>query len=364
MMTLEINGIEYSGFTSATSFRSVESISGSFSFSATSTDNIEFPVNVGDRCRVLIGGEPVNNGFVENISSSYDAESKSLLISGRDKTADMIDSSTVGKNNFQGTLLLSDIIEQSLESGFITDVEVIDNAPLSRPFNGADVQASDVGESIFEFCDRYARKLQVLLTGDGNGNVVITRSGTKKATTGLFNVTGGTKNNILSAQADYSTTDIYNKYIIKSQSSLFGLNSAGDTPVSEVVDQSGTATDDTVRASRQIEIVPPASMAADDATKYALWQKNLRRAKAFSATIIVHGHTQGNGDLWQPNTLVDLHDDVLGRKGTFLIKSITNSIGNDKGETTSIEIVERDAYTLDEQGKNFENDDKTNAGIF
>ena len=364
MMSLEIKGIEYGGFTSASSFRSIESISGAFNFRASSTKNIPFPAKIGDECRVLIDGKPVNNGFIEGVSPSYSGQNHELIITGRDKTADMIDSSTLNKNNFQGTVLLSDIIKQALEAGSITGIEVIDNAPLTRPFNEADVQASDVGESIFEFCDRYARKLQVLLTGDGNGNIVITRSGTAKTATGLFNVVGGTKNNILSASASYSSTDVFNKYVIKSQSSLSSLNAQGSVPPSQAVDQSGTSIDDTVRKSRQLEITPPASMSSEDAANYALWQRNVRRARAFTASIIVHGHKQGDGSLWQPNMLVDLHDDFLGRKGTFLIKSVTNNVDNDKGETTSLELVERDAYTLEEQAVNFETDNSTNTGLF
>ncbi len=363
MITLEINGIEYTGFTSAESFRSVESVSGVFSFEATSTENITFPISIGDKCRVLIDGQVVNNGFVEQVSPSYGVDEHALFISGRDKTMDMIDSSMVNKSTFQGTVSLQNIIKQALAAGGISDVSVTNNVIGLSPFKSTDIQSSTVGESIFEFCEKYARKRQVLLTGDGNGNVVITRSGISSSTTGLFNIVGGTKNNIKSARATYTHTDVFNRYVIKSQSSISGLLSGGTISPSDVVNQQGEATDASARSSRQLELVPPASMPTEDAKNYALWQRNLRRAKAFSASVVIHGHSQGDGTLWQHNQLVDLQDDFLGRRGTFLIKSVANIVDNDNGETTRLDLVEPDVYTLDAQVSDFENDQKTDVGI-
>ena len=357
MMTLEVNGIQYTGFTTASTFRSLESVSGAFKFEATASEKIKFPIKVGDACRVLIDGKPVNDGYVEAVVPSYSVDSHKLSISGRDKTMDMIDSSMVNEGTYQGAISLKTIIERSLKDGSINNVSVIDNVSGLESFDASDIQSAAVGETIFSFVEKYARKRQVLLTGDGEGNVIITRSGVEKASTSLFNIVDGDSNNLIAGSAQYDDTDIFNKYVIKSQSSLGGLLSSASITPSDVVNQSGTETDSSARVSRQIEIIPPTSMPTEDAGKYALWQKNLRRAKAFVASLTVHGFAQGNGDLWQPNLLVDIHDDFLGRRGTFLIKSVENTLSVDEGERTIIELVERDSYTLDNNAETFENDE-------
>lgn len=360
MMTLEVNGIQYTGFTTASTFRSLESVSGAFKFEATASEKITFPIKVGDKCRVLIDGKPVNDGYVEIVIPSYSIDSHKLSISGRDKTMDMIDSTMVNEGTYQGAISLKTIIERSLKDGGINDVSVIDNVSDLESFKASDIQSAAVGETIFSFVEKYARKRQVLLTGDGKGNIIITRSGVEKASTSLFNIIDGDSNNIIAGSAQYNETDIFNKYVVKSQSSFSGLLSGGITTPSEIVNQSGTAFDeDMKRKSRQIEITPPTSMPTEDAGKYALWQKNLRRAKAFIASLTVHGYTQGNGDLWQPNLLVDIHDDFLGRRGTFLIKSVENTLSVDEGERSIIELVERDSYTLDSNAETFENDESS-----
>ena len=68
MITLEINGNRFGGFTDISVFRSVENISGSFSFSATNENIVDFPIEAGNACRVLINNDSVADGFVESIN--------------------------------------------------------------------------------------------------------------------------------------------------------------------------------------------------------------------------------------------------------------------------------------------------------
>ena len=90
---LQVNGQRYSNFKSLTVFKSMESISGDFSFSAAIIDIKEFPIKLGDECIVIINTNPVITGFVEDIDISFDNVSHNVIISGRDKTCDVIDSS-------------------------------------------------------------------------------------------------------------------------------------------------------------------------------------------------------------------------------------------------------------------------------
>ena len=46
----------------------------------------------GDKCRVLVNGIPVITGYIEEIQVNYNEGEQSINFSGRDKTADLIDS--------------------------------------------------------------------------------------------------------------------------------------------------------------------------------------------------------------------------------------------------------------------------------
>src|SRR6056297_2660353 len=105
-ITLEVNGIRYGNFTSINVYKSIETISGTFNFSATSDDVIVFPIQAGATCKVLVDNTAIITGFVENISVNYDSQSHNLQISGRDKTCDIIDSSVIGKKEFTGPITL------------------------------------------------------------------------------------------------------------------------------------------------------------------------------------------------------------------------------------------------------------------
>jgi prophage tail gpP-like protein len=350
MIFLEVDGISYEGFTEVSVTRSVASLSGSFSFRATSKPENPLPFKIGQSCRVLIDDNPVINGFIESVNVSYGGNEHEISIAGRDKTMDVIDCSTLLKE-ISGTVSIESVIKKILQANGLTDIEVINNVPGLKNFGAGDVESAEIGETRFEFMDRYARKRQVLLTGDGNGNIVITRSGLISAQTALVRLTGG-ENNILSANVNYSETNLFNKYIVRSQLNPVALE-GGEVTAGEVASQSGEAIDSDVRNTRVTEIRPEQSGSDDDSKQRALWNKNISRAKSFNYTATVQGFYQDVSEtrLWIPNEIVPVRDDFAGMTSTvdakLLINSVTYNFSNDSGSTTTLTCIDKDSYTLE-----------------
>ena len=351
MITLEVDSTPYQGFTEISVLRSVGAISGSFSFSATSSKKISLPIQRGQSCRVLINETPVVNGYIETIDIDYDSAAHNIRISGRDKTMDVVDSSTVIKE-LSGTLSLEQAMRQILDGNGLQNIGITNLVSGLKSFKDGDIESAEVGETVFEYIDKYARKRQVLLTGDGNGNIVIARSGTTNAITALLNVIDGTNNNILSASASYSETNLFNKYTVRSQQNPVALKNSGSISTSKLVSQSGVATDDEVRTTRISEVRPSQSGSSEDSKEFALWLKNINRGKSFNYTAVLQGYHQDLDQtrLWLPNEIVPINDDFIGMSSQLnaemLIDTVEYKLSNDGGSTTAITCVDKNAYTL------------------
>ena len=349
MITLEINGNRFGGFTDISVFRSVETISGSFFFNATNENIVDFPIKADDACRVFIDSISVINGFVESVQVSYDANSHSLSMRGRDKTCDVIDSSTIGKKEFVGPIKLTDIIIKTLSSNSIAGISVINEAGAIQQFKDGEFFSAEIGTTVFEFIEKYARKRQVLLTTDGNGNIVLARAGTTSAVTTLQNRKDNLDNNILSANVNYDFTQRYNKYLMESQLNPSALAFGADISNANVVNQAGSSTDDKIRESRQLQIMSGSSDTGGDLANLATWHANLRRIRSMDYSAVVLGFYQDEAKsrLWIPNELVQVADEFADVSATLLIRTVEYNFNLTAGSTTTLSLVEKDAYTLE-----------------
>lgn len=356
MITLEINGSRFDGFTDVSVGRSVENISGSFSISATSNDVTDFPIEAGNACRVLIGNTSILDGFVESLQVSYDSGTHSIALQGRDKTADVIDSSVVGKKEFKGPIGLVSIIETALSDNGIPGISVINQAGTIANFKEGEFFSAEIGSTVFEFIEKYARKRQVLLTSDGNGNIIIARAGTTSAVTTLQNVKGGLDNNILSANIRYDFTQRFNKYTMESQQNPSAFAFGAGVENANVVNQTGSDTDDKMRESRQLQLMSGSSDTGGDLKNLATWHTNLRRIRSTDYSVVVQGFFQDEAAtvLWVPNELVQVADGFADVSATLLIRAIEYNFNITAGSTTTLSLVDKDAYTLEANISNAE----------
>jgi len=344
-LTLKVNGFEYSNFTSASCSLQLDTLAGQFSFSAIATKNQVIPFNVGDECQVDVNGIKVLTGYIELSDVDYDSTSHDISYLGRSKTGDLIES-YINTIEINAPVSLKSVIEQVIKD-IGMNVKVINQVPGLLDFTKTeDIISPKVGENAFLFIEKLARKRQVLLTTDADGNVVIVKPNADTAPTGLQNAIGKEGNNIETGSISRDETDLYNKYISKSQANLSTLNFSGETKSKDIVSQkSPVVLDKNIRPSRQLVFQAESSSSDLENENRAKWEQNIRqtRSMVYSVTVATYG---ADNKLWMPNQIVNVNDEFAGINGQMLINSVTFLKEANITETT-IGMVNKKSYTLE-----------------
>lgn len=343
-IVIEIDGIRYEGFKDASVFKAMDTIAGSFTFIATSDDVSVFPIKNGSPCKVYVNEIQMIDGFVEKLAVSYNAATHFITVNGRDKTADIIDSSIEGNVEFNTPITLEKIILNVLSSLGITNITVTSNIGTIKSFTKSELISGSVGQNAFDFIQAYCRKRQVIPAVDNTGNIILQRAGTEEIIRFLLNKKSGEFNNIISANIQYDNTERFNVIKAKSQANT----SSSDSSSSNVVNNIGSASDNNIRSTRMLTIISENS--SDDFTvkDRAAWEVNIRRARSMNYTVNIQGFSYDNGkNIWMPNRLVNVIDEYSDISGQFLIRSVNYSLSNEAGSGSSLTLIVKDAYTLE-----------------
>lgn len=377
-MVLETNGVTYDGFKSAKASMCMEDLSGTFSFHSVNIKDIFTPIKIGNPCRVLVNGHSVINGYAEQIDADYDEKSHNILISGRDKTCDVIDSSIGSGLTFSGGITLVELTKRTLSQMNITGVNVSSTLSIA-PFESTDIETSEVCETIYSFLQKYAKKRQVIMTTDGNGNIVFVRSSNQVIKT-ILTSSYNAKSTILNAALHLDYTKRFYKYILNAQinpsaegaltPSYVQMSKKTGTTAEKDYNIAAVAYDskDDIRHSRiynfQEETPHKEKVTAltssweqmrsfkpvrKDSDLRAQWEANIRRAKALKYTCVVQGFSPIDDPkiIWRPNLLVNVHDEILNFDSQLLINTVTFDYGLDNGSRTTLELVDKDTFTLE-----------------
>lgn len=348
MITLEIEGVNYTGFTAINAERSIENISGIFNFTAVFSSNLNFPIKIGSSARVMVNNTPVITGFVEVLDINYSSTNHTINLQGRDKTCDIYDSQLDGDVEFVPPISLEQVIKQTLSKIGINDIGIVNEAGNIAPFEQSEIVSSRIGQGAFSFIETYARKRQVFVTTDGKGNIMLARGSSITIPTGLYNQIGdpNRNNNILDSSVKYDHSQRFNVYRCKSQGNPITFNFSGDIEAPEVTDRSGVAVDTAIRSTRVLNFNAENSSDNSEVAKRADWEANIRRSRSFTYTVKVQGDTydKEGQNPWQINRLVQVIDDFASVNAVLLIKQVGFSLSIDGGTVTTLELVTPDGY--------------------
>ena len=334
---LKVDGVRYEGFTDIAVNSAIENFSSSFSFTTTVKETKEGKIindiKLGQKAKVFIDSILITTGFIEELDKEVSSSSHSKTASGRDVGGDIIDSDIIQKSynqrNFQRlvNLVLKD-------NGF--SIKVINKVGILN-LEATETIKTEQGQSIFDFLDKYAKKLQVLLKIDKNGNLNIIREDNDVVKNMLINnYTADT--NILASRLKLSTIDRFNLIEIYSQ----GNNK---THTKTGISQKGKATDPQIRATRRKILTMNTASESKSLKALAEWNIQVRKAKGSRYTCTTLGFYSSNNTLWQPNTLVDIIDYDMEVKGTFLIQGVTFN-QTLQGSFTNLDIVEQGSFSV------------------
>lgn len=336
---LLVNGKSYEGWQSVTVKRSLKAVSGAFDLGVVAEsgdDRAPWGIIPGYECKVQIGSDTVITGYVDTVSPKFDSGSRSVGISGRDKTADIVDASAVPPPSSWMNISLF-ALAKKLAKPFGVAVSVDPSAAKESNRPLLNEVRLHPGESVFEFLERQARFAAVLLTSDGAGGILITKSSYARAATNL--VQG---ENLVSAEAEYDFKGRFGKYVVYGQ----GLCAEGESVPELDFLLKGVATDPEVKRYRPMVIT--AEKLADPAAvrKRAEWEAKVRAAKSARVRATVVGWRQGDGTLWRPNLIAVVKSSWLGINLEMLITSVTLTKSN-AGTLTDLELERADAYSPD-----------------
>jgi prophage tail gpP-like protein len=346
-MILEVNGVPYDFFTDAQVSIRLDALSRQFSFGATAVAGTLLPFRGGEACRVLDGDDVMLTGYIERLDVDYGTTRHTIAVSGRDKCGDVVDSALTATGDFQPPITLKRVIQKGL-ADIGARITVIDNAGTESFKKASDLVAPEPGQNAFEFIEALARKRQVLLTSNGDGDLVLTRAATTRSTGALQNKVGAEDNNIIASSSSYDGTGRFKTYTILAQPGPLPTFSAGDIGTGGT-NQSASFTDDgkDVRDGRQWASQPETAMVRTDALARAKWEANLRKARGRLYSATVQGfRTYPGGPLWEVNTVVPVVDDFAGIGGEMLISGVSFALDEQQGSTTTLTLVPTNAYTL------------------
>lgn len=346
MIELIVNGTPYTDFITADVTVSLDSLANNFSFSASSVSNFP-PIKKGYKVVAIVEGQAMLTGFISEINGQDQEGNHVIIYTGRDRTGDFIDSSinVIDDIRAGNSLTLKQIIE-SVISHLDSDLAVID---LAEPavFNEAeDIITPEVGENSFDFVMKYAKKRQVLLSSNADGDIVITNSSPIDSGAVLQSLRGQGSNNILTQSWVIDDRELFNKYISRGQLDPTALNFAGSSSSETVEDQSGIVTDSDIRKGRQRVMVETESYSSQQLQNRALWSSQLSKSKSIRYSCASKDHRNSNGDLWAVNTLAQINSDVADINRKLLLNSVTFSQGEGQPTVSSLNFVDQNIYTI------------------
>lgn len=344
MIEIQVNGIPYSKWETATLTRSIDSSSSVFNMVTSSMAPQDFPVKRGDQVTILIDNTAKIYGFVDQVSASGDASTHSIQVAGRDNTCDLIDSTVPDSaKSIVGPITLKALCETVI-SGLGAQITVSDESGQTNQFIADDLQAAEPGDKCMDFLQSYSRKTQVFLVPSGGGNLVIFRPGAVNATSPLLHQVGNNQNNVKSWSVVQSQQNMYNTYQIRSQDNI-GYNENADYGT-DGMSRNGQSTDASIRTSRFIEVIAEESMTDAECLGRSKEEANIRRARSIEYTAVVAGFSQVNGSVWDIGLRVAVKDEIAGINGIFIIRSVEYSVSLGQGEQTRITCAPIDAYKV------------------
>ena len=321
--------------------RTIDGVCGEFSITMTRPANNSKPFKAGDVIDIKLDGNQVMRGKVYSIDIEGDAFDDYIIISGRDITGDLVDSTVPDSAKvFTDGVGIISIADKIIEAkGLSNDIIAINGTggPIA-PFTKKEIISCEIGDTVIEFLMKYCRKRQLFLNTSPTGALVFFKADGDKTGNRLINNLKNNNNNVTDYKARFSIADRFYKYTCKTQSS--GGWSDGN------VDSKASVFDPDVSSFRETEFkLEEGFSGSEECKKRAAEESNVRRARAFEYSATVVGFKDKS--LWNINQLVNVSDDKAGVQGEFLIREVEYKVDSREGSTSKLTVTNKDAYTAE-----------------
>ncbi|HBD3031455.1 phage baseplate assembly protein [Citrobacter koseri] len=344
---LKVDGKIFSGWTSVTVNRSIETMAGYFDLGVnvqTSTDLSSLAP--GKPFTLSIDGQTVITGYTDGRRRQMGADSMKITIAGRDKTADLIDCAAIYKGGQWKKRTLEQIARDLCQPYDVAVRWELTDAESAAPFTSFTL---DHSETVYEALGRAARARGVLITSNAAGDLVFTRADESHSDRLVLG------ENLLSVDFDEDYRDRFSEYTVKGHGRSNGK--VGDTvDARTIASQKGTATDSEITRYRPMIILADSKIDAQSATARALREQRRRLAKSVTFEAQLDGWTRSNGQIWMPNILAEIDAAKFAiQTGPLLVSKVVLTLDDREGVKTTLTLAPRDGFLVpvekDRKGK-------------
>ncbi|GDM77684.1 phage baseplate assembly protein [Escherichia coli] len=353
-VTLRTDGRLFTGWTSVSVTRSIESVAGYFELGVNVPPGTDLSgLAPGKAFTLEIGGQIVCTGYIDSRRRQMTADSMKITVAGRDKTADLIDCAAVYSGGQWKNRTLEQIARDLCAPYGVTVRWELSDKESSAVFPGFTL---DHSETVYEALVRASRARGVLMTSNAAGELVFSRA----ASTATDELVLG--ENLLTLDFEEDFRERFSEYTVKGYARTNGAE-GDDIDAKSIVSRKGTATDSDVTRYRPMIIIADSKITAKDAQARALREQRRRLAKSITFEAEIDGWTRKDGQLWMPNLLVTIDASKYAIKTTELLVSKVNLILNDQdGLKTRVSLSPREGFLVPVESDR-KNKSDNNGGI-
>jgi prophage tail gpP-like protein len=296
----------------------------------------------GSEVEILFNGELALRGYVDRyqpkISEHASAE---IVVSGRSRSQDLIDSSAVHKTGRFENKDPEEIGQELDQAGVgIKTDQKLDKVPVYQITQG---------ETVFRCLERLCRSQGVTMSGQPDGSILITKASSKRHAGGLFH-----PGNIKAADADHNWSGRHSKVIVRGQRP-FG--SGDDSLAIEAASE-----DATVGRHRPVIVVQDEDTDKPRAKKRAKNRRDKEAGNALKAHVTVQGFRDDDGTLWTPGFLVWTESRFLALAQDMVIESVKFEQDRKNGSIAVLGLTDPRAHGGKTKGGKSGKDWSTDAG--
>jgi len=364
LVTLQIAGQNFAGWQDVQIVRGVELFPSYFSLKLTERlpgAPKSLAIDPGQTCRVMIGSDLVLTGYVDSYESRISARGHEITVIGRSGTQDLVDCAAgitpagdpvQPAMTFSAPTLLK--LAQDLCAPFGIKVTEPDGegVPLVSFGNGGiPAFTMPLGATVYDYLEPKARIRQMLMLDGRDGNLILAKVGTKKASSG-FTLPG----NVLEAQVRFSKQDRFTIYLpvahpFDNFRELVGPDGRSANSYAPVPDAAAFKNqprlDGKPRYRPHFVISDQPFPGSSLAEQLAKWEKARRYGRSQAVTALVPLWRDISGALWTPNTLAQVDMPALKVPAcTWLISQVTFLKG-DAGTRTAVTLMPPEAFQPD-----------------
>ncbi|MCF4130253.1 phage baseplate assembly protein [Methylobacterium sp. SyP6R] len=249
-------------------------------------------------------GDLMVRGHVTGYKADYDDDSKSVALDGKSKAADAIDCHPVKHKTgrFENKTLL-DVAKELDEvgCGFKTDQQLTNLAKVQR-------QPLD---TIYQTVEREARRLGLMLQGEPDGSINITRAGTKRHAGALVLGESPVKKMGVAIKCDAK----FSKIVARGQRATGTGTDALRLEESE--------DDPSVGRYRPLLIIPEGDWSKKELKQRLQWERLRRAGNGTTITATVSTWRDEAGKLWTPGLLMAIVNEPEDVDGDFSLSSVS-----------------------------------------